>query len=141
METKMKKNILVIDGQGGGMGKHLVSAIKAKINDVQVMAVGTNSAAASAMHKAGADMAATGENAVIVACRKADIIVGPLGIVIADSLCGEISPKMSVAVGQSEAKKILVPANRCGNIVVGVEDTSMSKLIDRVIDEITREVC
>ena len=137
----MKRNVVVIDGQGGGMGKQLVDAIKTKIKDAHVTAVGTNSTATSAMLKAGADMAATGENAVIVACRKADIIVGPVGIVIADSLCGEISPKMSVAVGQSLAKKILVPVNHCGNVVVGVADTAFSKLIDGVIDEINRELC
>ena len=91
-------NVLVIDGQGGGIGKLLVSGIKSEYPDFFVTAVGANSIAASAMLKAGADAAATGENAVCVGCRKADIIAGPVGIVIADALLGEITPKMAAAV-------------------------------------------
>lgn len=86
----------------------------------------------------GADYVATGENAVIVASRTADIIVGPVGIVVADSLLGEISPAMAVAVGQSGAKKILIPVNLCNNIIVGVSDLSMAKLLDCVVDQIKK---
>ena len=89
------------------------------------------------MLKAGADYAATGENAVIVGCRKADIIIGPVGIVIADALHGEISPKMAVAIGQSNAKRILIPVNHCDNIIVGVSDLGMNKIIDGIIHEIS----
>ena len=88
------------------------------------------------MLKAGADNAATGENPVIVACRSADIIIGPVGIVIADSLYGEITPAMSAAVGQADATRILIPMNKCENIVAGVRDLSTSALIDDVIDKL-----
>ena len=101
----MKKpiNILVIDAQGGGIGRQLVGSIKQELPEVSVTAVGTNSAAASAMLKAGADRAATGENAVVVACRTADVILGPVGIVIADAMLGEITPVMAAAVGRSRS--------------------------------------
>lgn len=133
------KNILIIDGQGGGIGRQLVSAIKEKLPDSVVTAVGTNSAATSAMLKAGADNAATGENAVIVGCRKADIIAGPVGIVIADSLFGEITPYMAVAVGQSNAKRILIPVNHCDNMVVGVSEKTVGELVSAAVIEICRD--
>ena len=131
-------NILVIDAQGGGIGKQLVSSIKENIQGAVVTAVGTNSAAASAMLKAGADNAATGENAVVVNSRKADVIVGPIGIVIADALFGEITPIMAKAVAQSSAKRILIPINHCDNIVVGVSDLNIKKLIQDVISELQK---
>ena len=86
--------VLVIDGQGGGLGRQLVAALAAGCPDAELTAVGTNSLAASAMLRAGASRAATGENAVVVNSRRADVIVGPIGIVIADSLLGEITPAM-----------------------------------------------
>lgn len=129
-------NILVIDAQGGGIGKQLVAAIKEKIAGAVVTAVGTNSTATAAMLKAGADYAATGENAVVVGCRKADFIVGPIGIVIADALFGEITPRMAQAVGQSSAKRILIPISHCDNIVVGVADLSISALIQNAVQAI-----
>lgn len=129
-------NILVIDAQGGGIGRQLVTAIKLRLPEVEVTAVGTNSVATSAMLKAGADNAATGENAVIVGCRKADVIVGPVGIVIADALLGEVTPQMAVAVGQSAAKRILIPVNHCDNIVVGVPDLATGRLIQAAVEEI-----
>lgn len=132
-------DILVIDAQGGGVGRQLVSAIKQRLPDATVTAVGTNSAATSAMLKAGADHAATGENAVAVNCRKADIITGPIGIVIADALWGEITPAMAVAVGQSSATRILIPMNHCDNIVVGVSELSAGALIQSAVDEICRQ--
>lgn len=131
-------NILVIDGQGGGIGKQLVSAIKANFPKDSITAVGTNSAATSAMLKAGADEAATGENAVVVNCRYADVIVGPVGIAIADSLMGEITPAMALAVGQSRAKRILLPLNRCNTLIAGVSDLSTGHLIQCVLEELAR---
>ena len=127
-------NILIIDGQGGGVGKQLVATIKAKYGKYPITAIGTNSAATAAMLKAGADHAATGENAVVVGCRMADIIIGPVGIAIADSLFGEITPAMAVAVGQSNAKKLLIPVNHCNNIIVGILDLTMNRLIQNVIE-------
>lgn len=129
-------NILIIDAQGGGIGKQLVSAVKKNMPEAVVTAVGTNSAATSAMIKAGADNVATGENAVIVNSRRADVITGPIGIVIADALLGEITPDMAKAVAQSSAKRILIPVNHCDNIVVGVDDLNIGKLIQNVIDEL-----
>jgi len=102
------------------------------------LAVGTNSAATAAMLKAGADQAATGENAVIVAARRADIIVGPIGIVIADSMLGEITPAMANAVAQSEAKRIFIPFSHCDNIIVGAAGCSMGKLIQEAVAEIQK---
>ncbi|MCD7862470.1 MAG: DUF3842 family protein [Lachnospiraceae bacterium] len=133
-------NILIVDAQGGGIGRQLVTAIKQNIPEGVITAVGTNSAATSAMLKAGADTAATGENAVVVCSRKADVIIGPIGIVIADSLYGEITPKMAAAIGQSNAKKILIPINHCDNIVVGVSDFNISRLLQGVIEEV-RKCC
>ena len=132
------KNILIIDAQGGGMGRQLVTAVKSRFPDAIVTAVGTNSTATSAMLKAGADQAATGENAVVVCCRNAGIILGPIGIVIADSMLGEVTPAMAAAIGQSPAKRILLPINHCGSIVVGVPDANISKLIPEVLSEIER---
>ncbi len=129
-------NILIIDGQGGGIGRQLILEIKSKFPDSIVNAVGTNSTASAAMLKAGADNAATGENALIVGCRRADIIIGPIGIVIADSLLGEITPAMAVAVGQSRAKRIIIPVNHCDNIVVGITDLSVGQMVQYVIDQL-----
>ena len=129
-------NILVIDAQGGGIGKQIVSALKKRYPEQYITAVGTNSLATSAMLKAGADVVATGENPVIVCSRRADVIIGPVGIVIADALLGEITAAMAAAVGQSPAKRILVPVNHCDNYIVGVTDLSMAKLIEGVVTEV-----
>lgn len=126
--------ILVVDAQGGGIGKQLVSMLKQRVEGAVVTAVGTNSLATSAMLRAGADSAATGENAVIVCARKADVIVGPVGIVIADALLGEITPAMASAIGQSRAKRVLIPINHCDNLIAGVPDLSVSHLIQSAID-------
>ena len=131
-------NILVIDAQGGGIGKQVVSAVRKNFPDAVITAVGTNSAATAAMLRAGADEAATGENAVVVCCRSADVIVGPVGIVIADALLGEVTPRMAAAVGQSRAKRILIPVNHCSNIIAGVGDLSMSRLLESVLEELRR---
>ena len=129
----MKAQILVIDGQGGQLGSQIIRELAAKILDIQITAVGTNALATSAMLKAGADNAATGENAVIVGCRKADLIVGPVGIVIADALFGEVTPAMAMAVGQSNAVRILVPVNHCDNLIAGLDDMPMSRLVEQAV--------
>ena len=130
----MKKSVVVIDAQGGGLGKQLVSAIKKSVPWAQVTAVGTNSLATSAMLRAGADQAATGENAVVVACRPADVIVGPIGMVIADALLGEITPAMARAVGSAQAARILIPFGRCSNIVAGMPDLPASALVQKAVE-------
>ena len=132
--------ILVIDGQGGKLGKSLVESIKKVFPQEELMAIGTNSAAAEAMRRAGADQAATGENPVLVACRRAQIIVGPIGIVIADSLLGEVTPKMAAAVGASPVRKILLPVNKCNNIIVGTSDKSTSELIAEAVRRVKAEI-
>ncbi|MCQ2592407.1 MAG: DUF3842 family protein [Treponema sp.] len=129
-------NILVIDAQGGGLGKQLVGAIKNSFPEQIITAVGTNTVATSAMLKAGADFAATGENAVLVNTRSADLIIGPIGIIIADSLLGEVTPAMALAVSQSQAQKILIPFNNCSSIIVGVGDLSMGKLVEQAVIEV-----
>lgn len=128
--------VLVIDGQGGGLGRQLVAAISAACPDADLTAVGTNSLAASAMLKAGAARAATGENAVLVNARRADVIVGPLGIVIADALLGEITPAMAAAVGQADAKRILIPVNHCDNYVVGIADVPVGTLVQSAAQKV-----
>ena len=121
--------ILIIDGQGGRIGSQLIEALRERIKDAEITAVGTNSIATANMLKASPDSAATGENPVIVACRKADVIAGPVGIVIADSLGGEVTPKMAKAIGQSNAARVLIPVNRCDNMVAGVGDVPLTALI------------
>ncbi len=132
----MAANVLVIDGQGGGLGRQLVAAIAAACPEAELTAVGTNSLAANAMLKAGAARAATGENAVVVNCRHADVIVGPIGIVIADALLGEITPAMAAAVCQSGAKRVLVPINHCENYVVGVPEQPVSQLVSAAAQKV-----
>ena len=127
--------ILVIDGQGGKLGKRLVESIKKSFPQVEAMAVGTNSAASESMMRAGADRVATGENPVIVASRTAQIIVGPMGIAIADALMGEISPAMANAVAASTAYRVLIPMNLCNTYVAGVSQRS-SAILDDAMEHI-----
>ena len=135
--------ILVIDAQGGGVGKQLVAAIKKAFPEDLVTAVGTNSLATSAMLKAGADRAATGENAAVVNCRAADVIVAPIGAVIADAMLGEITPAMALAAGRSPAKRILLPIAHCDNIVAGVKELGMGQLVQEAVERLReiREGC
>lgn len=130
--------VLIIDGQGGGLGRQLVAAVKERFPDTEVLAAGANSAATNAMLRAGADQAATGENAVRVASKRADVIMGPLGIVIADAMMGEITPDMARSVGQSDAKRILLPVGQCDNMVVGVFDMPMSKMVQEAVEVLAR---
>lgn len=121
--------VMVIDGQGGKLGRQLVEQILKAHPEITLTAVGTNSLATESMMKGGAKRIATGENAVIVNSRRADMIVGPIGIVLADAMLGEITPAMAVAVGQSSAARILIPMNRCETMVAGVAGQNAGALI------------
>jgi len=129
-------NVIIIDGQGGQLGSRLVKEITERFENITLTAIGTNAIATSAMLKAGAQNAATGENSVIVACRKADVIIGPVGIVIADSLLGEITDKMAAAVGRADAVRILIPMNKCDNLIAGVAAQSTGALIEDAVKKL-----
>lgn len=129
------KKIVVIDGQGGKMGAALTAQFKAANLPAQIIAVGANSAATTAMLKAGADAGATGENPVIVCAADADIIAGPMGIITANALYGEITPKMAAAVSESKAQKLLIPVNRCSVTVVGVEDMPLGDYVKLAVQK------
>ena len=133
-------NILVIDAQGGGIGRQLINEIKSRRKDLVIHAVGTNSAATQAMLKAGADLASTGENAVLTACRDADVIIGPIGIAIADSMLGEVTPKMATAVGRSRAVRILIPFQHCGSTIVGIQETDTGRLIIEAVNKLFEDL-
>jgi hypothetical protein len=134
----MMKRVLIVDAQGGGLGKQLILKIRREIPDVHITAVGTNVAATTAMMKAGADEAATGENAVRVCVKKADYIVGPIGIVIADAMLGEITAEVARAVSQADAKRILIPFSNCDNFIAGVSDFSTGQLVDEAVNHLKK---
>ena len=121
--------LLVIDGQGGGVGKALVAAIKQLAPQQPVIAMGTNAQATGAMLRAGADMGATGESAIRYQCARADVIAGVAGILHANAMMGEISPEIAAAVSGSEAQKVLVPLEKCGLLVAGVGRQPLDALI------------
>ena len=122
--------IVIIDGQGGRLGKLLIEKIKEDKPSLQLIAIGTNSIATSVMLKAGADMGATGENPVVVNVKNADVVIGPVGIIVAYALMGEVTPKMALAVGESEAFKLLIPVNKCNNYIVGTKNIGINDLVN-----------
>ena len=126
-------NIVVIDGQSGRMGQLFIERARAAGLTCPITAIGTNALATAAMRKAGADQGATGENPVVVACRTADIIVGPIGILVADAMLGEITEKMALAVGRSAARKLLLPVNQCGNLIAGTQSMSLSRVMEEAV--------
>ena len=130
------KKVVIIDGQGGKLGQRISEAIMKDKPGCDLYVIGTNSVATSAMLKTGVTNGATGENAVVVACRDADIIIGPIGMVCADSLLGEITPKMAVAIGQSRAVKLMLPVSHCNNLVVGTENLSLSDMIKTAVEQL-----
>ena len=128
--------ILIIDGMGGGMGRAIIEKLKAELGNVQVIAVGTNSIATSAMLKAGADFGATGENAVIYNASRASYIIGVMGIVFANSMHGEVSPAMAAAVSASAAHKILIPTDKCNVTVMGTKPATVQEYISEIADKL-----
>lgn len=125
--------IVVVDGQGGGIGKSVIAAIKAKNPDVFIIGVGTNSIATANMKKAGADVIATGENAVIYNAQTADVLIGPIGMAFANSMYGEVSPAMAQAIGLSNARKYLIPVSKCSAYVVGTKQKTIPQYIEELI--------
>ncbi len=130
------KTVMVVDAQGGGLGRQLVGGIRRELPEARILAIGANSAATAAMLKAGADEAATGENAVRVAARRADVIAGPVGMVIADAMLGEITPGIALAIAQADAKRVMVPFNTCDNYIAGVSDFSAGRLIADAVAQV-----
>ncbi len=135
------KRILIIDGQGGGIGRTLIEKIRQEqLAGVELIAVGTNALATSQMLRAGADAGASGESAVIWNCRQADIIVGAIGIIAAGSMMGELSPAMAEAIGSSQAVKILIPLNKCHLQVAGLSDEPLPVRIDQAVELIRQHL-
>jgi hypothetical protein len=133
--------IAVIDGQGGGLGRSIIERIRSEIgSDIEIIALGTNSLATSGMIKAGADKGATGENAIVVGSRGADLIIGPIAIILPDSMLGEITGKMAGAVAGSRAEKLLLPLNKCGVTIAGTAEYSIKQLIDDTIKKIKEKI-
>lgn len=128
--------ILVVDGQGGGIGKSIIEALRAVEVKDEIYACGTNAAASANMHKAGADHSATGENAIVCNARTADVITGPIGVVMSDALLGEITPAMAQALASSKAVRVLVPLNKCNTIIVGVSSSTLSQNIAEAAEKI-----
>ena len=127
--------IVVIDGQGDRLGKLLVEAVKDRIPQAEVLAVGTNGIATATMQKAGADYVATGENPVVRGVMDADVVLGPLGIVVAHSILGEVTPRIAEAVGGCRGKKILVPMNSCGVSVAGTQEMGLAGYVKLAADQ------
>lgn len=132
--------IVIIDGQGGRMGRSVIEQLHKRHPQLETYAIGTNSIATAAMMKAGASYGATGENPAIINSQDADLIIGPIGIVIANSLLGEITPAMASAIGSSKAHKILIPVNRCSHFVVGCKDATLTEYITMVCEQVEKEM-
>ena len=131
--------ILIIDGQGGRIGRALIEAALKELPEAEVAAIGTNAIATSNMLKSGVKEAATGEYPVVLNAPKADFILGPVGIIAAGSLMGEVTPEMARAVGLSWAKKVLVPMNRCETLIAGMPDTPVGELVKSAVEMVKRE--
>ena len=132
--------IVVVDGQGGRLGRLLVEGVKARLPQAQVYALGTNTVATSAMLKAGADFGATGENPVVRNVADADGVLGPVGIVMANAILGEVTPAMAEAVGSCRAKKFLIPMNSCGVVVAGVGELPLPAYVAQAVEALAAEL-
>lgn len=126
---------MIMDGQGGGIGSTVIKALRASVGErLDIYALGTNSAATARMMKAGANRGATGENAIVQTSPKADVIIGPLAILMPHAMMGEVTTKMAEAVSASGAQKILIPLTQERVTVVGVSPDPLPHLVERVVD-------
>jgi len=131
--------IAVVDGQGGGIGKAIVEKLRKEMpEDVEIIALGTNSSATALMLKAGANEGATGENAIAYNADKVDVIIGTIGIIVSNAMMGELTPVMAKAISESPARKILIPLNRCNIDVVGVKSEPLPHHIDNAVSMIKK---
>jgi len=130
----------VVDGQGGGIGSLIVKRLRDEFGDeIEIYALGTNSAATSAMMKSRANKGATGENAIVWNAKKVNMIIGPLSIVLPDAMLGELTSKIAEAIASSDAKKILLPLNQEGIEVIGVQKEPLPHMIERMIETVRQE--
>ena len=131
--------VLVVDGQGGGIGSRIILELRAALGEaVKITAVGTNSLATSSMLKAGANMGATGENPVLFHAPRTDVILGPIGIIAANSMHGEITPAMASAIAASDARKILIPVSKCSVSVAGVANAPLESYVKQAAEMAAR---
>ena len=132
--------LMVMDGQGGGIGGAIIKALRGSVgNDLVILALGTNSIATSRMMKAGANRGATGENAIVRTSQVVEVIIGPISILMANSMMGEVTPQMAAAVCSSGAEKILVPLTQEKVRIIGVSGEPLPHLVDKVV-KIIREM-
>jgi len=132
--------VMVMDGQGGGIGATLIKGLRETMgNDLEILALGTNSIATSRMMKAGANKGATGENAIVRTSRSVDFIIGPLAVLMANTMMGEVTPGMAEAVSSSPARKVIIPLTQERVRVVGLTDEPLPHLVDQVVKLIEEE--
>ena len=141
MREQDQRLVVVLDGQGGGMGAQLVKLLLPVLPaDCRLIGVGTNALATGALLKAGVHQGASGENAVIYNAGRADLILGPIGIIVANGICGEVSPAMAAAVSGADAHKILIPSNRCSVRIPGADELKLDELLRQAVDMAAREL-
>lgn len=129
--------VMVMDGQGGGIGAAVIKGLREAIGDyLEILALGTNSNATARMMKAGANKGGTGENAIVQTCRRVDVIIGPLSILMANSMMGEVTLEMATAIGSSDAKKIFIPLTQERVVIVGVSAEPLPHLVGQVVEMI-----
>ncbi len=129
--------IAVIDGQGGGIGKHMTESLRKRLpENTEIVGLGTNTVAMANIMKAGANEAAAGENAIVFMAKRVDLIVGSVAILVAGSMCGEVSAAMVAAIGESPARKILLPINRCNTEIIGVGWEPVPHQIEKLVERV-----